>query len=118
MRIQNSVASRKKRKKILRRAKGYYGRKSKLYQYALDQLHKGGQYAFRDRKAKKRTWRYLWIQRLNAACRANGVSYSRFIAGLKKANIALDRKILSDLAIRDTAAFNAILEKSKAALAA
>ncbi len=118
MRIQNSPASRKRRKKMLRAAKGYYGRKSKLYQYAMDQVQHSRRYAYRDRKVHKRTWRYLWIQRLNAACRANGISYSRFMNGLKKANVALDRKILSDLAIRDTAAFNAILEKAKAALAA
>ena len=115
MRITVSPASRKRRKKILRKAKGYFGRKSKLYRYALDQVHKGGTYAFRDRKAKKRTWRYLWIQRLNAACRAQDITYSRFMNGLKKANISLDRKILSNLAIQDTNAFNALVAKSKSA---
>lgn len=118
MKATSSPASRKRRKKILKRAKGYWGRKSKLYQYALDQVHKGGQYAFRDRKAKKRSWRNLWTQRINAACRAQGITYSRFIAGAKKANIALNRKTLADLAVRDSAAFTAVVEKSKAALAA
>ena len=118
MRVTVSPASRKRRKKIIRLTSGQYGRKSKLYRYAKDSLAKGRQYAFRDRKAKKRTWRALWIQRLSAACRAQGVTYSRFMSGVKKANISLDRKVLSDLAVREPAAFTAIIEKSKAALAA
>ena len=116
MRVTNSPASRKRRMRTIKAAKGFRMRRSKLYRYAADALDHGRQYAYRDRKTKKRTFRYLWIQRLNAAVRAQGLTYSRFAEGLKAANIGLDRKILSDLAITDEAAFKGIVEQVKAAL--
>src|SRR3954467_8621794 len=123
-RATNSPASRKRRKKVLKYAKGYFGSKSKLFRYAKEAVQHAWQYAYRDRKKKKANFRGLWIVRLNAACRANGISYSRFIEGLHAANIQLDRKVLSDLAIRDEVAFNGIVKqvqdalKTKAAAAA
>ena len=115
-RATNSPASRKRRKKVLKYAKGYFGNKSKLFRYAKDATMKGKYWAYRDRKTRKRTFRYLWIQRLNAAVRAQGLTYSRFAEGLKAANIGLDRKILSDLAITDEAAFKGIVDQVKTAL--
>lgn len=99
-------------------AKGYRGKRSKLYRYASDAVDHGLQYAFRDRRAKKRAFRGLWIQRINAACRAAGLPYGSFINGLKKANIGLDRKILADLAVQDAKAFSEIVASAKKALEA
>ena len=115
-RATNSPASRKRRKKVLKYAKGYFGNKSRLFRYAKEAVHHGWKYAYDHRKKKKGDFRGLWIVRLNAACRAAGISYSRFIEGLKAANIGLDRKVLSDLAIRDEAAFNALVKKAQDAL--
>ena len=115
-RATNSPASRKRRKKVLKYAKGYFGNKSKLYRYAKEAVQHAWQYAYDHRKKKKGDFRSLWIVRLNAACRNNGISYSRFMEGLKAANIGLDRKVLSDLAIRDEVAFNALVVKAQAAL--
>lgn len=115
-RATNSPASRKRRKKVLAHAKGYYARKSKLYRYAKDAVEHAWQYAYRDRKKKKSTARALWIVRLSAAVRAQGLNYSRFIEGLKAANIDLDRKVLADLAVRDEVAFNAVVQQAQAAL--
>src|SRR5438045_8607240 len=112
----NPPASRERRKRVLDAAKGYRGRRAKLCRHAKDATMKGKYWAYRDRKTRKRTFRYLWIQRLNAAVRAQGLTYSRFAEGLKAANIGLDRKILSDLAITDEAAFKAIVEQVKTAL--
>lgn len=115
-RATNSPASRKRRKKVLKYAKGYFGSKSKLYRYAKEAVQHAWQYAYDHRKKKKGDFRSLWIVRLNAACRNAGISYSRFIEGLKAANIGLDRKVLSDLAIRDEVAFNALVKKAQDAL--
>lgn len=117
-RATNSPASRKRRKKVLKYAKGYYASKSKLFRYAKEAVQHAWQYAYRDRKKKKGEIRALWIVRLNAACRANGISYSRFIEGLRAAKIDLDRKVLSDLAIRDEVAFAAVVKQVQAALKA
>ena len=114
---QNIQASRKRRKRTLRQAKGYFGNASRLYRYAKQATDRAGQYAYRDRRVKKREFRKLWIVRINAACRQHGVAYSRFIAGLSKAGIELDRKALSELAIHDEVAFKALVEKSQSALA-
>ena len=115
-RATNSPASRKRRKKVLKYAKGYFGNKSKLFRYAKDAVQHAWQYAYSDRKKKKGEIRGLWIIRLNAACRSAGISYSRFIEGLKAANIGLDRKVLSDIAIRDEVAFNALVKQAQDAL--
>lgn len=104
-------------KKILKLAKGYYGARSRVFRVAKQAVIKAGQYAYRDRRQKKRQFRALWIARINAGARINGLSYSRFIAGLKKASIEIDRKVLSDLAVNEKAAFAAIVEKAKATLA-
>ena len=117
-RSTNSPASRRRRKRVLKSAKGYFGSKSKLFRYAKDAVDHAGQYAYRDRRAKKRTWRSLWIVRINAACRAHDITYSRFIEGLAAAGIALDRKIMADLAVRDEAAFGGLVEKARDALKA
>src|SRR5919108_3703248 len=103
MRVTNAPASRKRRTRMLRAAKGFRMRRSKLYRYASDALDHGRQYAYRDRRRRKREFRYLWQIRINAAARAAGMTYSRFIEGLKAANVSLDRKILADLAAQDTA---------------
>ena len=116
-RATNASASRERRKRVLNKAKGYRGRRSKLFRYAKDAIMKGQYWAYRDRKTRKRTFRYLWIQRLNAAARANGLTYSRFAEGLKAAGIGLDRKILADLAVSDETAFQSIVEQVKSALA-
>ncbi|MFN2508983.1 MAG: 50S ribosomal protein L20 [Chthoniobacterales bacterium] len=115
-RATNAPASRERRKRVVDQAKGYRGRRSKLFRYAKDATMKAKYWAYRDRKTRKRTFRYLWIQRLNAAVRAQGLTYSRFAEGLKAAKIGLDRKILSDLAITDEGAFRAIVDKVRAAL--
>ena len=115
-RATNAPASRARRKRVLKKAKGYRGRRSKLFRYAKDATMKGQYWAYRDRKTRKRTFRYLWIQRLNAAARANGMTYSRLTEGLKAAGIGLDRKILADLAVSDTTAFKSIVDQAKGAL--
>jgi len=110
---RNVQATRKRRKRLLNRAKGYFGNKSRLYRYAKDAVDHAGVYAYRDRRKKKSEFRKLWIVRINAACRAEGIAYSRFINGLKKAGIEMDRKALSQLAIEDAAAFKALVTKVK-----
>jgi large subunit ribosomal protein L20 len=115
-RATNAPASRARRKRVLKKAKGYRGRRSKLFRYAKDAVMKAQYWAYRDRKIRKRTFRYLWIQRLNAAARANGMTYSRLAEGLKAAGIGLDRKILADLAVSDEAAFKSIIDQAKSAL--
>jgi large subunit ribosomal protein L20 len=115
-RATNSPASRKRHKKVLKYARGYFGNKSKLFRYAKDAVQHAWQYAYAARKKKKGDRRSLWIIRLNAACRAQDISYSRFIEGLHAANIQMDRKVLSDLAIRDEAAFTAVVNQVKDAL--
>ncbi len=117
-RVKRGVTSHARHKKVLKAAKGYRGRRKNTIRVAKQAVEKANQYAFRDRKRRKRTFRALWIQRLNAAVRAFDLTYSRFINGLDKAGITVDRKVLSDLAIREPAAFQAIVEKAKAALAA
>ncbi len=115
MRIKRGVNAAKKRRKILKQAKGYFGAKSKLYRTAREQVMKSGQYAYIGRKQKKRDFRALWITRINAACRLNNISYSRFISGLKKANVSLNRKVLADMAVREPAAFSNLVEVAKKA---
>ena len=109
-RVKRAVQSKKHRRATLDRAKGYYGNKSRSYRSANEQVMHSLQYAFRDRRARKGEFRKLWIQRINAACRLNGISYSRFIAGLKAADVEVDRKVLADLAVTDPAAFTALVE--------
>ena len=115
-RVKRSVHARKKRRKVLGQAKGYFGLKSKTYKHAKEQVDKSLVYAYRDRKARKRTFQRLWITRINAAARANGLSYNRFVAGCRAANIELDRKVLADLAVNDADAFAVVAEQAKAAL--
>ena len=115
-RATNSPASRKRHKKVLKYAKGYFGNKSKLFRYAKEAVQHAWQYSYADRKKKKGNWRGLWIVRLNAACRNAGISYSRFIEGLHAAGIALDRKVLADLAVRDEVAFSALVGHAQEAL--
>ena len=115
-RVKRGVTSHAKHKKVLKAAKGYYGRRKNTIRIAKQAVEKAMQYAYRDRKNKKRTFRALWIQRLNAAVREHGLTYSRFIDGLGKAGIEVDRKVLSDIAIREPEAFAAIVEQAKAAL--
>lgn len=115
-RATNAPASRQRRQRVIKASKGYRGRRSKLFRYAKDAQMKAKSWSYRDRKTRKRNFRCLWIQRLNAAVRAEGISYSRFIEGLKAASIALDRKILSDLAITDPTVFKAVLQQATAAL--
>ena len=124
-RVKRSVHAKKKRRTTLERAKGYYGNKSRSFRAANEQLLHSGNYAFRDRRARKGDFRRLWIQRINAACRENGMSYSRFISGLRLAQVDVDRKVLADLAVTDAAAFAALvviatdaLEESEASTAA
>lgn len=116
-RVKRGVVAHRRHKKILKAAKGYYGARSRIFRVAKQAVTKAGQYAYRDRRVKKRTFRALWITRINAQSRAEGISYSRMIAGLKKANIELDRRVLADLAVHDKAAFAAVAEQAKAALA-
>jgi large subunit ribosomal protein L20 len=115
-RVKRSVHARKKRRKVLGQAKGYWGLKKSSYRYAKEQVEHSLAYAYRDRKNKKRTFRRLWIMRINAGARANGLSYNQLIAGLKAANVELDRKVLADLAVNDPQAFGAIAEQAKSAL--
>ena len=115
-RATNNVASRRRRKKILKQAKGYRGGRSKQIRTASDAVDRAGQYAYRDRRQKKRTFRALWIARINAAARECGLSYSRLINGLNKADIDIDRKVLADIAVFDKAAFAEIAERAKASL--
>src|SRR6201988_4854961 len=115
-RVKRAVHARKKRAKVLEQAKGYYGRKKSSYRFAKEQVEHSLVYAYRDRKNKKRTFRSLWIVRINAAARANGLSYNQFIAGLHKAGIELDRKVLAELAVSDPAAFAVVAEQGKAGL--
>lgn len=117
-RATNAPAYNKRRKKMLKQAKGFFGNKSRLYRYAKEAVAHSLQYAYRDRRAKKRTWRALWIIRINAACRAEGMSYSRFTEGLKAAEVVLDRKVLADIAVQDAIAFKSLVEKAKEALKA
>ena len=114
MRIKRTVNAVKKRRKILKQAKGNRGAKSKLYRTAREQVMKSGMYAYIGRKQKKRDFRALWITRINAACRLNDISYSKFIAGLKSKNIDLNRKVLADIAVKDPAAFAALVAEVKA----
>ena len=115
-RIKGALATRKRRKKILKLAKGYWGSKSKHFKMAKQAVLKSGNYAFIGRKQKKRDFRALWITRISAACKMNGINYSRFMYGLKKSGIVLNRKMLSELAVSDPAAFSALAETAKNAL--
>ena len=116
-RVKRGVTTHKRHKKVMKAAKGYYGARSRTYKVALQAVFKAGQYAYRDRRQRKRMFRRLWIARINAAARMTGSTYSQFMAGLKHASIEIDRKILADLAVFDKASFTLIAEKSKAALA-
>ena len=115
-RVKGAMMTRKRRNKILKLAKGYWGAKSKHYKMANEQVMKSLQYAYVGRRLKKRDFRSLWITRISAACAANGINYSRFMNGLKKAGIELNRKMLAEIAVSDAAAFTALVEKAKAAL--
>ncbi len=115
-RVKRSVHSKKRRRVVLERAKGHYGNRSRSFKSANESVMHAGNYAFRDRRARKGEFRKLWIQRINAACRENGTSYSRFIAGLKAAEIEVDRKVLADLAVTEPAAFAALVEAANGAL--
>ena len=117
-RVKRGVTAHAKHKKVLKAAKGYYGRRKNTIRIAKQAVEKAGQYAFRDRKRRKRSFRALWIQRINAAVRPFGLNYSKFIDGLAKSGLVIDRKVLSDLAIREPAAFEAIVQKAKSALPA
>lgn len=117
-RVKRGVQARRRHKKILEKAKGYYGARSRVLRVAKQAVTKAGQYAYRDRRVKKREFRALWVTRINAQARALGVTYSQFIAGLKKAGIELDRRVLSDLAVHDKVAFEKLVETAKTALAA
>lgn len=117
-RVKRGVVARARHKKVLKAAKGYYGARSRTFRVAKQAVIKAGQYAYRDRRARKRDFRRLWIVRINAAARECGMSYSKLIDGLKRANIEIDRKVLSDIAIHDAAAFAKIAEQAKSALAA
>ena len=114
-RVKRGVVARRRHKKVLKQAKGYYGARSRVFRVAKQAVIKAGQYAYRDRRNRKRQFRALWIQRINAGAHINGMSYSRFVGGLKKAGIEIDRKVLADLAVHEKAAFAAIVEKAKAA---
>ncbi|MFZ0470190.1 MAG: 50S ribosomal protein L20 [Thiogranum sp.] len=116
-RVKRGVQAHARHKKVLDKAKGYYGARRKVYRVAKQAVIKAGQYAYRDRRQRKRQFRALWIARINAAARENGMSYSRFINGLMKAGIEIDRKVLADLAVFDSAAFGALAEKAKTSLA-
>jgi large subunit ribosomal protein L20 len=116
-RVKRGVTAHAKHKKVIEKAKGYRGRRKNVYRVATQAVTKAGQYAFRDRRQRKRQFRVLWIARINAAARECGLSYSRFMNGLKKAAIEIDRKVLADIAVHDKAAFAALAEKAKASLA-
>lgn len=115
-RATNAPASRARRKRVLEKAKGFRGRRSKLFRYAKNAVMKAEYWSYRDRKTRKRNFRYLWIQRINAACRANGLTYSRFMEGAKSLGLTLDRKILADLAVTDETAFKSIVDNVVKAL--
>ncbi len=115
-RVKRGVVAKARHKRILDKAKGYYGARHKVYRVAKQAVTKAGQYAYRDRRQRKREFRALWITRINAAARIHGLSYSRFINGLKKAEIEIDRKVLADLAVHDAEAFGALAEQAKAEL--
>ena len=115
-RVKRGVTAHARHKKVLKAAKGYYGARSRVYRVAVQAVTKAGQYAYRDRRQKKRQFRQLWIVRINAAARVNGLSYSKFVCGLKKASIELDRKILANIAVNDKPTFAVLVEKAKAAL--
>ena len=115
-RVKRGVTARNRHKKVLEQAKGYYGNKSRSFRAANEQVMRSGQYAFRDRRARKGEFRRRWIQRINAGCRQHDLSYSRFIAGLTAAGVAVDRRILAELAVSDPAAFGSLVETAKAAL--
>ena len=117
-RVKRGVTARARHKKVLAQAKGYYGARSRVYRVAFQAVIKAGQYAYRDRRQRKRQFRQLWIARINAASRQNGLSYSRFIDGLKRASVEIDRKILADIAVYDRGAFAALVAKAKEALTA
>jgi large subunit ribosomal protein L20 len=117
-RVKRGVTARARHKKVIKAAKGYRGRRGNVFRIAKQAVMRAGQYAYRDRRNKKRTFRALWITRINAACRELGVTYSVFIAGTKKASIELDRKVLADMAVNDKAGFAAVVAQAKAALAA
>lgn len=117
-RVKRGVNARTRHKKVLAEAKGFRGRRSKVYRVAKQAVMKAGQYAYRDRRNRKRVFRALWITRINAACRELDLTYSQFIAGLNKANIELDRKVLADMAVNDKAGFAAVVAQAKSALAA
>lgn len=117
-RVKRGVQAHRRHKKILARAKGYYGARSRVYRVAFQAVIKAGQYAYRDRRQKKRQFRALWIARINAGARQNGLSYSRMIDGLKKAQVIIDRRVLADIAMHDSVSFAALAEKAKGALAA
>ncbi len=116
-RVKRGVTAHRRHKKILDQAKGYYGARSRIFRVAKQAVIKAGQYAYRDRRQRKRQFRALWIARINAEARVNGLSYSRFIAGLKKANVEIDRKVLADIAVFEKPAFSALAERAKKALA-
>jgi large subunit ribosomal protein L20 len=116
-RVKRGVTTHARHRKIIKAAKGYYGRRKNTFRVANQAVEKAGQYAYRDRKAKKRNFRSLWIQRINAAARENGVTYGRFINGLNKAGIEVDRKVLADIAVHEPASFKSLVEKAEAALA-
>jgi large subunit ribosomal protein L20 len=115
-RVKRGVVARARHKKVLKQAKGYYGARRKVYRVAKQAVIKAGQYSYRDRRVRKRQFRRLWIVRINAAARLSGLSYSRFMDGLNKADIEIDRKVLADLAVHDIAAFGVLAEKAKASL--
>lgn len=117
-RVKRGVTAHRRHKKILDRAKGYYGARSRVYRVAFQAVIKAGQYAYRDRRQRKRQFRALWIARINAASRINGLSYSRLINGLKRSSIEIDRRVLADIAVHDAAAFSALADRARAALAA
>lgn len=116
-RVKRGVTTHARHRKIIKAAKGYYGRRKNTFRVANQAVEKAGQYAYRDRKAKKRNFRSLWIQRINAAAREHGVTYGRFINGLNKAGIEVDRKVLADIAVHEPASFKSLVEKAEAALA-
>jgi large subunit ribosomal protein L20 len=115
-RVKRGVTAHARHKKIIKQAKGYYGRRKNVFRAAVQAVEKAGQYAYRDRRQRKRNFRALWIQRINAAARALGQTYGRFINGLDKAGVEIDRKVLADLAVREPDAFKSLVEKAKAAL--
>ncbi len=117
-RVKRGVTARARHKKVLKKAKGYYGARSRVYRVAKQAVIKAGQYAYRDRRQRKRQFRQLWIVRINAGARQNGLSYSQFMNGLKKAQIEIDRKVLADLAMNEQATFAQLVEQAKASLAA